>query len=155
MHAIESVVARAGCADHRVHVGTVAKNLCPDRVNQFADLANVLLEKAERRRIGHHERSNRVIQHRAKRFQVAIAVARGRHRLHVVATNRRARGVGSVRRIGNQNDLSLGPFATAFVVCANQHQAGQFAMRARDRLQTHRLEPGNLFQNVRDFSKEL
>ena len=54
MHEVETHVARTRVAHHRVGVGAVVVHQAAGRVHRGRDLGDVILEEAERVRIGHH-----------------------------------------------------------------------------------------------------
>ena len=66
--------------------------------------------------------------------------------LHRVAGDRRGGRIRAVRRIGNQNLLAR--IAALLEQRANQQDARQLAMRARRRLQRHRVHAGDLGQRL-------
>src|SRR5687768_6583959 len=51
MHTVESRVPRPRNPNNRIHIRTVAKNLRPSAVYQFANLYDLILEQPQRRRI--------------------------------------------------------------------------------------------------------
>ena len=140
---------RPGDADQRVEVGAVDVDLAAGLVHQRAQLGDVLLEHAVRRRVGDHDRGEVVavlvdLGPQVVEVDVAAVVARDHddpHAGHHRATPRwcRARSTGSGRR-----RAPLSPLAA--VVGADREQPGELALRAGVGLQRHGVVAGDLGQ---------
>ena len=105
---------------------------------------DVLFEHSERVRIGDHEGGHVLIDDPLQRADVQDALLARLDVLHRVSRDGRRGGVGAVRRIGNQDFAAR--VAALFEQRADQQNAGKFAVRARRRLQGHRVHAGDLGQ---------
>ncbi len=122
--------------DERVEVRPVDVHLTTRLVYEVADLADVLLEDAVRRRVGDHDRRDTravVGQLRAQVGQVHLAALRGPHDLDLQPRQRRRRRVRAVRRRGDQAHVTL-HVAARHVVLADRQEARELALRPRVRL---------------------
>ena len=104
-------VARPAEPDLRVHVGAVHVHLPAVLVNDLADLPDRLLEHAVRRRVGHHQRGERVCdaasalaRRSATSMLPCASLATG---TTCMPGHHRARGVGAVGRLRNQADGAM------------------------------------------------
>ena len=61
MHDVDAGVAGAHLAEQRVEVGAVHVDEAAGFVDDVGDLAELLLEEAERRRVGDHDRRDVVL----------------------------------------------------------------------------------------------
>ena len=85
--------------DLSIHVGAVHVYLTAVLVDDGADVADLLLEHAVRRGIGHHQRCQRIPmlrRPRAKIGEIDVAVAVARHHHDPQPSHRRARRVRAV-----------------------------------------------------------
>ena len=125
------------------------------RVHDVADIADSNLEHAMRRWICDHDRGEIGAMRlglgaKVGEIDVALVVAGDDYDPH--AGHMRGRGVGPVRRRGDQADVAMG-FAAARVVRADDEQARVLALRSRIGLQRdrrvagrraeHALQPGD------------
>mmetsp|Transcript_33392 Transcript_33392/g.78103 ORF Transcript_33392/g.78103 Transcript_33392/m.78103 type:complete len:520 (-) Transcript_33392:742-2301(-) len=150
-------VAGAAQADLRVHVGAVHVDLPAAGVDRVADLDDGLLEDAVGRRVRHHERRQlgRVLGRlgfEVGDVDVAVGVAADRHDAH--PAHRRARGVGAVRRDGDEADVAL-RLALRSLVGTDGAEAGVLAGGARVGLQRHAREAGDLAEHRLERRDEL
>ena len=129
MHEIETHVARAHVAHDRVAVGSVVVHQPAGRVHGAGDLGDVILEQAQRIRIGHHADGGI----RPERFlnfvdaDAAALVARQRNDLE--AAHRGGRRIRAVRGVGNDHFVARRLAALFEVVLSNQ-QRREFGVRA-------------------------
>ncbi len=138
-------VAGAAEADLRVQVGAVHVDLAAVLVDDLGDVLDPGLEHAVRRRVGHHQRGERVavlarLGGEIGEIDVAAVVAGDDH--DAVAGHHRRRRVGAVRRRRDQADVAV-PLAAALVKGADDEQAGVLPLRAGVRLQRRRGEAGD------------
>ena len=134
MHHVEAEIARPRNAGQRIHIGAVAVDQPAAIVDQAHDLADVLLEQAERIGIGHHDARNAAVAGGAHRIEIDVA-ARIRTQLHRVEARHRGRGrIGAVRRIRDQDARAMRLAAIA-MIGAHHQKAGELAVRAGGRLQ--------------------
>ena len=127
---------RARQPDLRVHVRAVHVDLAAVLVDDAADFLDVLFEDAVGRRVGDHERRQRLLVLfglRAKVVQHDVPVAVARHDNDLEPRHRRARRVGSVRGCGNEDDVAL-VLAAIAMVRANRHEPGELSLRTGIRL---------------------
>ena len=142
---IEAQVAGSADAQQRVQVGAIAINQPASSMYHLDHLLDVLFEETQRVGIGQHQSCQRVITLCFERREVQVAAGVGFDFHHAIPGHRRGRRVGSVRRIGDQDLVALFIFAV-FMVGADHHYTGQFALRACCRLQGYRGEAGDLLQ---------
>jgi hypothetical protein len=136
---------RAGQSNLGIHVGAVHVDLATMFVDDSADLPDLLLEHAVRRRIGHHQRRQIFpvllgLRPQVRKIDVALAVASGDNDLQ--ARHGRTRRIGSVCRRRNQDNVAVA-LASRALVGTDGHQAGELPLRTRIRLQRDRREPGD------------
>ncbi|MNN44189.1 hypothetical protein D3C81_1584670 [compost metagenome] len=140
VHNVKAHVAGAGDAHDRVGVGAVIIQQTAGFMHNLGDLYDLFLEQAQRVRVGEHQRSRVFADSRSQRVQVHHAARGGRdgHRLEPGD-----RGAGGVRAVRGVRHDHLGAFlAAAFVVGADHHQAGPFAMGPGRGLQRHLVHTG-------------
>ena len=104
-------LARLGDADERVEVRAVEVHLAAVLVHDRADLADLLLVHAVRRRVRDHQAREPVgVLDRLllEVVEVDVAVVVALHDDDAHAGHRRARRVGAVRRRGDQAHVALG-----------------------------------------------
>ena len=143
--------ARLGQPDHRVEVGAVDVDLTAGVVHGGADLLDVDLEDAVRRRVGEHDRGQPVgvlvdLGVQVGDVDVAGLVAGDDDDPH--AGHDGAGGVGAVRGARDQADVAL-LVAAGVVVAADGQQPGELALRAGVGLHAHRGVAGDLGQRRR------
>ena len=126
MHHVDAEIAGAGDSRERVHIGAVHVEQSAARVQQFGNLGDARLERSERRRIRHHQRGDVFGDQRLEMLQIHLPARVRADVFDFVAGNHRGGGIGSVRRIGNQNFFAS--VAAARETCANQQQPGQLAL---------------------------
>ena len=146
VHEVDAEVARTHLADQRVHVGAVHVEQAALGVHDFGDLVNLLLENAERIGIGQHQRSDFFIHLRRERGHIHHAARVRFQILHRITHHGGGRRIGAMRGVRNQNFLARR--ALGLVISAHQQESGQFAMRARGRLQRDRIHAGDFEQAV-------
>ena len=151
---VENVLCRFRCitstpkspgphlAHQRIHVGAIHIKQRALGVQNVGDLVNLVLENSQRRRIRQHQRRRVFINLPRQRFEIDAAIGIRLQVLHLVAADGRRRGVGAMRRVGNQ-DLAA-RIALRLMPRAHQQNAGELAMRARCRLQRNRVHAGNV-----------
>ena len=153
VHHIDAEIAGPRDADQRVHVGAVHVDhgaLCVQNLGRVDD---VLLEHAERVRIGDHQRGHIFGDDALQRGHVEHAGLARFDILHGVSGDGGRGRIGAVRRIGNQNLLAR--IAALFEQRANQQDAGELAMRARRGLQRDRVHAGNFGEGRFDRAPSL
>ena len=99
--------ARLGEADERVEVGAVEVDLAAALVHDVAHVADVRLEHAVGRRVRDHQRGEVggvLVRLGLEVVEVDVAVVVARHDDDAHAGHHRARGVGAVRRRGDEAD---------------------------------------------------
>ena len=153
---VRADVARAAETDLGVHVGAVHVDLAAVLVDDPADLPDRALEDAVGRRVGDHQRGERVavcggLGPEVLQIDVAPGVALDRHDLH--AGHHRARGVGAVGRLGNEAGGPMG-VAPGAVIGPHHQQAGVFALGSRVGLQRDGGKAGDLRQLVLQLAEE-
>ena len=137
--------AGPGDADGGVEVGAVHVHLAAGLVHGRADVADVLLEHAVRRRVGDHQRRQPVcvLGHlRTQVVEVDVTVRAARHHHHPHAGQCRRRRVGAVGTGGDQAHVALG-LAALGVIRLDREQPGVLALRAGVRLQRDRVVSGH------------
>jgi hypothetical protein len=134
MHDVEAEIAGTHDADNGVHVGAVSVDQPAASVHKLHDLPDMLLEKAERVRIGHHDARESVIAGGADSFQIDIAAPIGRSLDCCEASHGGRSRIRSVGGIGNEDAGPLDISALA-VVGAHHQEAGEFAVRSGRGLQ--------------------
>ena len=149
---------RARQPDLRVHVGAVHVNLTAVLVDDVADLADVVLEDAVRRRIRDHQ------ARQTARDALPPSPAdrrRPRCRLPCCATTTTrmpamAALAGLVPCAEAGISTTLRPRLSAIVVIrANHHQPGELALRARVRLQRDLREAGDLAERRLELAEHV
>ena len=153
VHHVDPEVAGPRDAEQRVQVGAVAVDQPAPGVHDLRDPRDVLLEEAERARVGDHQR--RDLGRHALRDLLGMqhAVLARRHRDHGVAVERGAGGVGAVRGVGDQHLAPL--LAALLVVGADHHDPRQLALGAGRRLERHAVHPADLGELALELPGEL
>ena len=145
VHHVETHVAGAANAQHRVEVGAVVIHQGAAAVHELGYLGYLLLKEAERVRVGHHHAGHRVVEQRAQVFNVDYALGRALHLNHVESADSRRGGVGAVCRVGHNHLGALG-VAPALVIASYYHQPGELSVCAGKRVEREFGQSGNLRQ---------
>ena len=149
--------AGPGQPDQGVEVGAVDVHLAADVVHRRADLGDVVLVDAVRRRVGDHQRRQpiRVLGHfRAQVVEVDVAVGAARHHHDPHAGQCRRRRVGAVGAGRDQAHVAVG-LAALGVIRLDRQQTGVLPLRTRVRLQRHRVIPGDRGQPGLEVGDQL
>ena len=145
---VAAELSGSGQPDQRVEVGAVDVDLAAGVVHGRADLGDVLLVHAVRRRVGDHQRRQPVgvlADLGAQVVEVDVAVGPAGHHDHPHAGQRRRGGVGAVRAGRDQADVAF-RLAAAGVVGVDRQQPGVLPLRSGVGLQRHRVVAGHLHQ---------
>ena len=108
------------------------------------------------RRIGHHQRGQRVAvlgRLGAQVGEIDVALLVGLHDHHLHPGHHGAGGVGAVRRQRNEAGDPLG-VAPRAMIGADDEQSGELALRAGVGLQRHGGEPGDLGELVFELAEQ-
>ncbi len=127
---IRADVARAGKANHRIHVGAVQIDLATVLMHDLADFADVLLEHAVRRGIGDHAAGEGVrilLRFGAEIVHIDLAGVAHLDDHHLHAGHLRRGRVGAVRRGRYQADVAM-LVAVGDMVGADREQTGIFTL---------------------------
>ena len=141
MENVDPDAAHVGVAHDGVQVRAVAVDEAAALVHQIADRLDVGLEQAERVRVRDHDARAVVVHDGFDGFDGQDAVGTDGHLHRGEAAQGRAGGVGAVRGVGDEHLGAL--VALRPVPRLNEHDAGQFAVRARGRLEAARLKAGH------------
>ena len=143
VHHVDAQIAKAGLAEHRVHVRAVAVHQATAGMDRLDDLGEVLVEQAKCAWNRDHQRRDVRSERGTERLQVQVPPVVRRNRLHGVANHLGRGRVGPVGGIGNEHALAL-VVATLFVVGPNDEHPGELAVRASRRLERNRRHPADL-----------
>ena len=157
VHHVHAEVAGPHLAHQRVHVGAVHVEQRALGVQNVGDLVNLVLEDAQRRGVGEHQRRSVFVHLAREGFEIDAAIGIRLEILDRVAADGRRGRVGAVRRVGNENLLAR--IALRLVPRARQQDARELAVRARRRLQRDRVHAGDFeqaaLQQVENFQNPL
>ena len=106
VHHVDAEIAGPRDAHQRVHVGAVHVQHGAFLVQDLGHADDVVLEDAERVRVGHHQRGDVAGHQLFQGAEIDAAGFAGLDILHRVAGDGRGRRVGAVGRIRNQNLLA-------------------------------------------------
>ena len=150
---VEAEIARPRDAEDGVEVGAVHVDLHALGVTDLGDVHDARLEHAERVRHRDHEGGDLRPHLARERVEVDLAVGQRLHLHDLVASQRRRRRVGAVRRVRDQH---LGaPLAARGVIGPDHQHAGELALRARRRLQRDGVHAGDLAEHARQVVHQL
>ena len=153
MHHVEAEIAGTRDAGERVHVGAVAVDEPAASVHQPDDLFDVLLEQAERVRIGHHDAGDGVVAGATHGFQIDVAAGVG-GQLDGREARHGGRGrIGAMGGVGNENARPLW-IAAITMIGTHHQQSGEFAMRTGGWLQRHARKAADLCEPLLKFEHE-
>ena len=129
VHHVEAHVAGTAFAEQRIEVRTVVVHEAACLVHHLGNLQNTRLEDAKRVGVGHHHGCD-LASHLAEKLTQVVnidrAVSKALHLDDLQAANCCRGRIRAVCRVGNEN---LGPdVSLAFVICTDDHQAGQLAV---------------------------
>ena len=144
LHDIEAHVAGPGHAEQRVHVGAVAVDQSPLRVDDRGDLGHVALEQPQGVRVRDHDGGDVLVHGRGHGLGVEAAVRAGGELDRPVAVERRGSRVGPVGGVGDEHLLAR--VAPRLVVGADHHEAAQLALGAGGRREGGGVHAGDLGQ---------
>ena len=143
VHHVETEIARAHDAGDRVQIGAVAIDEAAAAVDEPHHLFEVLLEQAERIRVGHHDAGERVVAGGAHRLEIDIAARVGGNLDRREARHGGRGRIGAVRGIRNENAGAPGVTALA-MIGAHHQEPGELAVGAGGGLQRHRGKSADL-----------
>ena len=155
VHDVEAHVARPRDAADRVQVRAVVVHERTGAVEDVADLLDVLVEEAERRRVREHQAGRVLVDLAAQVLDVDVAARVRLDRRQLVAGHRHARRVRAVRGVRDHDLAALLVLALRREVRVEEHQPGQLALAARGRLQADRVEARHLEQDLLQVPLEL
>ena len=153
MDDVEPHVAGPSVAHDRVQVGPVVVQGAAGVVDHPADLGDVLVEQAERVRVGEHQAGDLVVDLGPQVVEVDAAPPVGRHLDHLVARHGHGRRVGAVGGVGGQHLGAL--LAAVGVVGAGEEQPRQLPVGARGGLEADVLEAADLGQGTLQAPHQL
>ena len=126
-------------------------------MHRGGDLGDLLFEESERVGIGQHDAGHIGAERGLQLLQVDESAFIGRNRRDGVATKGDGRGVGAVRRVGDENALACVTVRT--VIGAHQQESGQFTRGAGRRLERRGSHAGHgaefLFERREQFEPTL
>ena len=158
MDNVKAHIARTRNAHDRVQIRAVVINQTAGVVNDFCDFQNIFFKQAQCVGIRQHQRRGRFIRHRPQRFHIDVAFRVAWNLPDRKARHHRTGRIGSMSGIRHEHDGAL-IFMMAFQIVADRHQAAEFAMRARGRLEAERIHAGDLrqifFQRCDNFQTAL
>ena len=133
---VEAHVAGAGDADQRIEVRAVVVDERAGLVRETRDVDDVLLEDAERVRVGEHHRGDGAVEVLREILDVDGAVVIALHRHDVEPARRGRRRVGTVRGVGDEHARAI-RVAAVRMVRLDHAQPGPLAVRSCRGLQRH------------------
>jgi len=139
-------VAGPAQAHLRVHIGAIHVDLAAVLMDDLADPFDRRFEHAVRRRIGHHQRSERggvLFRLGLEIRDVDVAVLVGLHHHDLHTGHDRAGGIVPCADCGIRQVVRCA-FAAVLVVRTNHEQPGKLPLRAGIGLQRHLREAGDL-----------
>ncbi len=139
VHRVETHVTRPADAHECVQVGSVVVEHRSGGVDHLGYIQYLSLEQPQGIGVRQHQRGDLWRKLRLQVGEADPAVRTRLHLHHVETTEGRARGVGAVRRIGDE-DLCAG-VAARVVIRLDHPERRPFAVRTRGRLQGHPLHP--------------
>ena len=144
-------------AHQRVQVRAVEIHLAAVRMHDLANLADVRLVDAVRRRVGDHDRRevHGVLRRlRGEVVEIDVALGVGRDHNDFAAGHVRGGGVGAVGGAGHEHHVPVS-FAAARVIGADRDQPGELALGAGVRLQRAGVVPSENHCPICDSEKPL
>ena len=150
---VEPHVAGPGVTHDRVQVGAVVVQGAAGVADHPGDLGDVLVEQAERVRVGEHQAGDLIVDLGAQVVDVDATALVRRHLDHLVARHGHRRGVGAVGGVRGQHLGAL--LAAVGVVGAGEEQPRQLPVGARRGLKADVLEPADLGQGALQAPHQL
>ena len=149
MHDVDAHFAHRRNAEQSIHIGTIEIDEAPALVHQVGDGTNILFEDAQGVRVGHHDCSDVLGHRRRHRVQTHVPLWPRLQRHNTVAVEGAARGIGAVRRIGDEHFLTW--VAAIEERRTDHHQAAQFPMRSCRWLQADPSKARDMLQQVAEL----
>ena len=146
MHHVDAEIARPGDAEDGVHVGAVEVDQGARGVHQLGDGRDLLVEQAERVRVGDHEHGGALVELGLEVVEIDQAAGVALDGDGVEAGDGGAGGVGAVGAVGDEDARAL--LAPVAEVGGGDQQGGQLALGAGGRLQRDGVQAGDLGQDV-------
>jgi hypothetical protein len=153
MDDVEPHVARPGVAHDGVDVRPVVVERRPHVVDEARDLLDVLVEHAERVRVGEHQAGDVRVELLPQVADVDAAALVRAELDHLIARHRHRRRVGPVRGVGREHLVPV--LAALLVVGAREQDARQLAVRAGARMQRDVREARDLGQRPLELPHQL
>ena len=142
-----------GVAHDRVQVGAVVVEGAAGVADHPGDLGDVLVEQAERVRVGEHQAGDLVVDLGAQVVEVDATAPVRRHLDHLVARHGHRGRVGAVGGVGGKHLGAL--LAAVGVVGAGEEQPRQLPVGARRGLKADVLEAADLGQGALQAPHQL
>ncbi len=154
MDYIKARIARTDDTHNGVGIGSIIVEQPAGLVDDFCDLADVLIKEAQSVGIGEHQPCGVGAHQLFQGFHINPAPLVGRHFYYLVAHHGAAGGVGAMGRVRNDH-LSAVPLTAVVVVGLDHHEPSQFPVGASRGLQRGLGEPGNGRQMLTEVVDEL
>ena len=142
VHHVEAHVAGTDRSEQRVHVRAVVIEQAAAFVDHGRDFLDVLFEKTEGVRVGHHDAGDVRAKERPEGLDVDQAVRAGLDLDYLEAADRRRGGVGSMGAV-RDDYLRTGGIPAKKVIIADYHQAGELAVGSGAGIEREALHSGN------------
>ena len=144
VHHVHAKVAGAHLAHQRIHVGAIHVEQRALGVQNVGDFMNLMLEDAQRRGVGEHQRGGFSVHLPRERFEIDAAVGIRFQILDRVAAEGRGGRVGAVGRVGNKHPLAR--ISLRLVPGPREQDSRELAVRAGRRLQRDHVHARNFEQ---------
>ncbi len=153
MEDIDPHLPRFEHTEHGVHVRTVAVDESPTSMDDFRDLDDMGFEEAERVGVRDHEGGDLFVHETFDRLRFEDPPLAGGSDDDLVAAERGAGRIRSVRGVGD--DHLLAGIALFLVIGTDHPQAGELAMGAGGRVEGDGIEAGDPRKRLLEFVHEL
>jgi hypothetical protein len=152
---VEPHVARARDTADRVQVRAVVVHERAGAVEDRLDLLDVLVEEAERGRVGDHQPGGLRPDLRAHVVDIDVAALVRLHADEVIAGHRHRGRVRAVRRVGDDDLAALLVLASVGEVGVEEHQARELPLGTGGGLERDGVEPADLGEDLLQAPHEL
>ena len=155
MHDVEAGLAGSEAAEDGIQVGAIHVGNRARLVDRGQHVADLVLEHAQRARVGEHQRGGVRAERGPQGVEVDPAVRVRPHGPRCEADHGRGGGVRTVGAVGDDHDVPLFALSARMVVGACHEHAGQLPVGTGSGLEADRGEAADLAQELRQQPLEL
>ena len=147
MEDVKAHVSRTYDSHQRVHVGTIVIQQTATFMHKRRNLPDILLEKTEGIRIGHHDAGNGIVKKRLEVLDIDKSVCLRLYLHYLKSADSSGSWIGAMRTVRNDYACTF-KVATGHMVLTDHHQSGKFSMCSCKRIESELGHSGYLRESM-------